>query len=156
MSTVALKDLAALQDCDLGYSSWVGIDQSRIDQFASTTGDRQWIHVDPQRARRGPFGTTIAHGYLTLSLVSGFLLELLDVAGAASAINYGLDRVRFPAPVPVGSRVRGHGHLLRVIERAESVQTTTRITVEREGGSKPVVVADVLTRFVAVSDVEAS
>jgi acyl dehydratase len=147
MLDVTIGGLANVVGADLGRSSWVLIDQARIDSFAETTDDRQWIHVDPERAATGPFGATIAHGYLTLSLVSRFLLELLVVRDASSAVNYGLDRVRFPAPVLAGSRVRGHGQLLDVRPLDAGVQTTTRITVESDAGEKPVAIADVLTRF---------
>jgi acyl dehydratase len=134
---------------DLGHSSWVTLDQDRIDTFAETTLDRQWIHIDPRRAADGPFGQTIAHGYLTLSLASYVLLQLLRVSGATSVINYGLDRVRFPAPVHSGERVRGHGQLVSADEFPGAVQTTTRITIEAEGRPKPAMVADVLTRFLS-------
>jgi len=144
---VTLASLPGLVGTDLGRSAWVDIDQARIDAFAETTEDRQWIHVDRQRAADGPFGTTIAHGYLTLALVSRFLLDLLVVRDADSAVNYGLDRVRFPAPVPVGARVRGHGVIVEAIERGTTTQVKTRITVECTAGDKPAAVAEVLTLF---------
>jgi acyl dehydratase len=147
MLSVRLADLIDHQGADLGHSNWIDINQARIDGFADVTGDRQWIHVDPVRAASGPFGTTIAHGYLTLSLVSVLLFELLDVHGAGSVVNYGLDRVRFPSPVPVVSKVRAHGNLVAVTEMGHATQTTTRFTLEIEGGVKPAMVADVLTRF---------
>jgi acyl dehydratase len=147
MLTTSLAKLASHEGEDLGFSSWVKIEQSQIDQFAATTFDDQWIHVDPSRAANGPFGTTVAHGYLTLSLGSWFLLELLQVSGASTAINYGLDRVRFPSPVPVKSELRGHGKLMRVFEVAGGFQTTTRLTITSRSGNKPAAVADVLTRF---------
>ncbi len=147
MLAVTLDDLATLGGADLGYSPWLEVDQRRIDAFAEATEDRQWIHVDPARAQAGPFGTTIAHGYLTLSLVSYFLLDLLVVSDATSVINYGLDRVRFPSPLLAGTRVRGHGQLVEVRSVDAGVQTITRMTVESESGERPVLVADVLTRF---------
>ena len=147
MLEVTLTSLLDHEGTDLQHSGWVAVAQPRIDAFADATEDRQWIHVDPDRAATGPFGGTIAHGYLTLSLVSGFLFELLTVTDAGSIVNYGLDRVRFPSPVPAGSLVRGHGTLTAVRPAGGAVQTTTRITVERDGGDRPVCVADVLTRF---------
>ncbi|WP_324276763.1 MaoC family dehydratase [Blastococcus brunescens] len=137
---------------DLGRSTWVAIDQDRIDVFAEATEDRQWIHVDPTREASGPFGATIAHGYLTLSLLSKFLLELLVVPDAGSAVNHGLDRVRFSAPVRAGTKIRAHGQLLHVRRLDAGVQTTTRITIESGAGDKPAEIADVLTRFMS-SDV---
>jgi len=144
---VTLASRPGLAGTDLGHSAWIDIYQPRIDAFAEATEDRQWIHVDQYRAADGPFGTTIAHGYLTLSLVSKFLLDLLVVRDADSVINYGLDRVRFPAPVPVGARVRGHGVLVEAIERGTTTQVKTRITVECSTGEKPAAIADVLTLF---------
>ena len=132
---------------ELGPSRWFEVSQARIDAFAETTEDRQWIHVDPERAAAGPFGTTIAHGYLTLSLLVPITYELMPVEDARLAVNYGLDRVRFPAPVPSGSRVRGR---LRVGEPTEvdgGIQVPLTGTVEREGSEKPVCVADVLFRL---------
>lgn len=144
-----LADLAESSGADLGYSTWLDMGQDRINTFAEATEDRQWIHIDPARAGSGPFGGTIAHGYLTLSLVSSFLFELLHVEDAASIVNYGLDRLRFPSPVPVGSSVRAHGQLIEVKPVAGGVQTTVRFTVETKGGTKPAAVADVLTRYLA-------
>ena len=148
MLKTRLRDLTQHRGADLGSTEWVTIDQDRIDLFAEATEDRQWIQTDPARAAAGPFGTTIAHGYLTLSLVSGFLLDLLVVTDAVVCVNYGLDRVRFPSPVPSGSEVRGFGELIDV-QRLEGggAQTTSRVTVHMADGIKPVVVADLLTRF---------
>jgi acyl dehydratase len=129
-----------------GPSSWVDIPQEKIDAFAEATGDHQWIHVDPERAREGPFGTTIAHGYLTLSLLPAASSELLPRDGSMG-INYGLNRVRFPAPVPVGSRVRASFEVRAVDEIEGGVQVTMGATVEREGGDKPVCVAEVVFRY---------
>ena len=132
----------------LGHSDWMQVTQERIDLFADATGDHQWIHVDPARAAGGPFGTTIAHGYLTLSLVNFFLPQVVEVKGMAMGINYGLDRVRFPAPVPVGSRLRGGVEMLTLDDVAGGVQAAMRVTVEIEGGGRPACVADVLSRYV--------
>ncbi|HEX5267647.1 MAG TPA: MaoC family dehydratase [Acidimicrobiales bacterium] len=131
----------------LGHSSWMEVGQERIVLFAEATGDHQWIHVDPARASAGPFGTTIAHGYLTLSLVNYFLPQVVEVKGMAMGINYGLDRVRFPAPVPVSSRLRGGVEVLAVADVAGGVQAAMRVTVEIEGGDRPACVADVLSRY---------
>ncbi|PSR70236.1 dehydratase [Nocardia sp. MDA0666] len=132
---------------ELGVSAWIDVPQNRIDAFADATEDRQWIHTDSAAAAAGPFGTTIAHGYLTLSLVSAFLADLLAVGDVAMAVNYGLNKVRFPAPVPSGSRIRGHGRLADVTDIPGGLQTTTIVSVEREGVGKPVCVAEVVTRF---------
>ena len=132
----------------LGCSEWVQIDQQRIDGFADATGDHQWIHVDPERAREGPFGTTIAHGYLTLSLVNLFLPQILEVRGVSMGVNYGTDKVRFPAVVPVGSRVRGCGEVVSVEEVKGTVQVVVRVSVEIDGGDRPACVADTISRFV--------
>ncbi|MFK8845718.1 MaoC family dehydratase [Streptomyces sp. Ac-502] len=132
---------------DLGTSDWLEIDQKRIDLFADATGDHQWIHVDPERAASGPFGTTIAHGYLTLALLPALVPQLLRVDNVKMGINYGVDKVRFPAPVPVGSRVRATARIAGVTEVSGGVQLATTVTVEREGGEKPVCVAETLSRF---------
>jgi acyl dehydratase len=129
-----------------GPSSWVDVPQSRIDAFADATEDHQWIHVDPDRAADGPFGTTIAHGYLTLSLVTVMSYEVVPRSGGRMGINYGLNRVRFPAPVPVDSRVRAMFEVLEVDEHDWGRQVTMRATVEREGGDKPVCVAELIFR----------
>jgi acyl dehydratase len=128
-----------------GPSSWVEIEQPRIDAFADATGDHQWIHVDPERAASGPFGTTIAHGYLTLSLLPAASSEVVPSEGRMG-INYGVNRVRFPAPVPVGSRVRASFEVLSVERLEGATQVTMKATVEREGGEKPVCVAEVVSR----------
>jgi acyl dehydratase len=133
----------------LGASEWLTIDQARVNQFADATGDHQWIHVDPERAKSGPFGATIAHGYLTLSLVNLFLPQLLEVRGTSMGVNYGCDKVRFPAPVKVGSRVRGVGEVFAAEEvKGGAVQVTVRVSVEIEGGDRPACVADTISRFV--------
>ncbi|MER7762858.1 MaoC family dehydratase [Streptomyces sp. NPDC097619] len=131
----------------LGPSDWLEVDQKRIDLFAEATGDHQWIHVDPERAASGPFGSTIAHGYLTLSLLPSLVPQNMRVEGMRMGINYGTDRVRFPAPVPVGSRLRSTTVITEVTEVGEGVQVAATVTVEREGGDKPVCVAGVLYRY---------
>ena len=139
MPTVFEKpaDLEAAVGRALGASDWLEITQERVDQFADATGDHQWIHVDPERAKRGPFGATIAHGYLTLSLVNLFLPQILEVRGISMGVNYGVDRVRFPAPVKVGARVRGGGELVEVeAQKDGAVQAKVRVTVEIEGGER--------------------
>jgi acyl dehydratase len=132
----------------LGASDWLTIDQERIDTFARATGDFQWIHVDPERAKDGPFGATVAHGYLTFSLINMFLPDLFRAEGMKMGINYGSDRLRFPAPVPVGARVRANGELVNaVLMDGNAVQTTVRVTIEIEGSAKPGCVADILGRY---------
>ncbi|WP_293861048.1 MaoC family dehydratase [uncultured Alsobacter sp.] len=132
----------------LGASPWIAIDQERIDRFAKATGDFQWIHVDPLRAKDGPFGRTVAHGYLTFSLINMVLPDLIRAEGMTMGINYGADRLRFPAPVPVGSRIRAVGELVRAdLLDGNAVQTTVRITMEIEGQAKPGCVADIVGRF---------
>ncbi|MGV9689897.1 MaoC family dehydratase [Streptomyces sp. NPDC003444] len=131
----------------LGHSDWLEVDQKRIDLFAEATGDHQWIHVDPERAAAGPFGTTIAHGYLTLSLLPVFVPQILAVEGVRMGINYGTEKVRFPAPVPVGSRLRATAVLAKVEEVSGGVQVTAVVTVEREGSEKPVCVAESVSRY---------
>jgi acyl dehydratase len=132
----------------LGASEWLAIDQARVNQFADATGDHQWIHVDPERAKSGPFGATIAHGYLTLSLVNSFLPQLLEVRGTSMGVNYGCDRVRFPSPVRVGSRVRGVGEVVAAEAlKGGAVQVIVRVTVEIEGSDRPACVVDTISRF---------
>ncbi len=140
-------ELAAAVGTHLGYSGWHLVDQQRIDAFADATGDHQWIHVDAERAKAGPFGTTIAHGFLTLSLVPALLSEIIKVDGVRMAVNYGLNKVRFPAPVPSGSRVRGGAELVDVQQVPGGYQVVTRVTVEREGGDKPCCVAELVSRY---------
>jgi acyl dehydratase len=131
----------------LGYSDWLEVTQDRVDMFADATGDHQWIHCDVERARGGPFGGTIAHGYLTLSLVSALVPQIVRYEGFAMAVNYGLDRVRFPAPVKVGERIRAGAELAQVADTETGVQVKTVITVEVEGGDKPACVVESLARW---------
>ncbi|MFJ8930779.1 MULTISPECIES: MaoC family dehydratase [unclassified Streptomyces] len=142
-----VDDLKGAVGEQLGYSDWVEIEQSRIDQFAEATGDHQWIHVDPERAKEGPFKTTIAHGYLTLSLLPLFGPQLMKVEGMKMGVNYGTNKVRFPAPVPVGSRLRATAKVTDVTDVAGGVQVTVAFSVEREGGDKPVCVAESVSRY---------
>lgn len=143
------SELAAAVGRHLGYSEWLEITQDRVDLFADATGDHQWIHVDPERAKSGPFGGTIAHGYLTMSLVNLFLPQILEVRGISMGVNYGADKLRFPAPVRVGARVRGGGELLKVEEvKGGAVQATVRVTVEIEKGDRPACVVETISRFV--------
>ncbi|WP_046503046.1 MaoC family dehydratase [Streptomyces odonnellii] len=141
------EELRAGVGGQLGHSDWLEIDQKRIDLFAEATGDHQWIHVDPERAAAGPFGTTIAHGYLTLSLLPVFVPQILRVENVTMGINYGTNKVRFPSPVPVGSRLRASAVLTEAVEAGGGVQITTLVTVEREGGEKPACVAESVSRF---------
>ena len=133
----------------LGYSEWVAVDQGRIDLFAEATGDRQWIHVDPEASAAGPFGATIAHGYLTLALTNLLLPEIVRVEGISMGVNYGVNRVRFPQPVLVGSRLRASATLTSADELpgGSGVQTVITITVEIEGQAKPACVAESVSRF---------
>ena len=144
-----LDGLRALVGRELGTGDWETVDQARIDAFAELTGDHQWIHVDPVRALDGPYGTTIAHGYLTVSLIPLLLRSAYRVDGLSAAINYGSDRVRLPAPVPEGSRIRASATLEELRETPAGVQMRVAATVEREGGDRPVCVAQVLTLLVA-------
>jgi acyl dehydratase len=134
----------------LGWTDWIDITQDRVNRFADATGDHQWIHVDVERATaESPFGGPIAHGYLTLALSNLFLPQLIAVPAASAGVNYGTGRVRFPAPVPVGSRVRGGAEIAAVEQIAGGLQTTITITIEVEGGSKPACVVESLSRWLA-------
>jgi acyl dehydratase len=140
-----LADLEALVGKDVGTSDWFNVTQEQIDLFAQATGDHQWIHVDPMRAAAGPFGTTIAHGFLTLSLVPKLSEATFTIDDVTMGVNYGLNRVRFTAPVPSGSRVRGRFRLLEYKALAGGAQLTMEATLEREGGDKPVCVAETVS-----------
>jgi len=131
----------------LGHSEWLEIDQQRINLFADATGDHQWIHVDEEKAASGPFGKTIAHGYLTLSLANLFLPQIMQVNNVSMGVNYGCEKVRFPAPVPVGSRVRGAGEIISAEEVKGGVQVVVRMTIEVEGSDRPACVIDTISRF---------
>lgn len=139
--------LLEAQGMDLGCTDWLTISQERINLFAEATGDHQWIHVDPERASSGPFGRCIAHGYLTQALANLFLPQLMRVDNLAMGVNYGCDRVRFPAPVPVGSRVRGRAEVLRSEAIGTAVQQVVRVSIEIEGQERPGCVVDTISRY---------
>jgi acyl dehydratase len=145
---IQASELKGLVGQELGTSSWVTIEQERIDKFAEATGDHQWIHVEPERAKDGPFGSTIAHGFLTLSLIPALSWEVYKVEGARLSVNYGLNKLRFITPVKVGSRVRAHLTLASVDDvPGDALQVATTVTVELEGAEKPAAVAETLTRI---------
>jgi len=147
------RDLLGLDGVKLDVSDWLTIEQDRIDAFAECTGDHQWIHVDPVRAKGGPFGATIAHGYLTLSLVNMFMPQIVEVRGFSAGVNVGMDRTRFLTPVVVGSRIRGRGEIVTVEEvKGGAIQAVIRVTVEIEGPEglptdKPACVVDTINRY---------
>jgi acyl dehydratase len=141
------QDLTGAEGTQLGPTEWLAIDQARVDGFAEVTEDRQWIHVDVERAKTGPFGGTIAHGYLTMSLVNHFLPQLIEVRGFTHAVNVGADRLRFLNPVRVGARIRGRGEIVGVEEVKGAVQSVVRVTVEIEGEDKPACVVDTISRY---------
>jgi acyl dehydratase len=141
-----LSDLQALVGQHIGDSEWIRVDQNRINLFAQATGDQQWIHVDPVRAAAGPFGTPIAHGFLTLSLLPEMFASAFQVLDTRMGVNYGLNRVRFPAPVPVDSRLRGQFKLMAYEPLEGGAQLTIEVTMAREGSPKPVCVAESIGR----------
>jgi acyl dehydratase len=140
-----VAELEAAVGTHLGYSDWHVVTQQQIDSFADSTGDHQWIHVDPEKAARGPFGTTIAHGYLTLSLVPMLAGQVYSIQGFSMGVNYGAEKLRFPAPVPVGSRIRAGVQLLSVAPGGGGYRIVDRTTVELESGGKPACVVDVVS-----------
>lgn len=144
-----LDELKKLAGSDLGTSEWIEVTQERINTFADATGDHQWIHVDPEKAAEGPFGAPIAHGYLTLSLFIPLFTELLEVEGVSTKVNYGLNKVRFPSPVKVGSRIRLVAKLASVEDVPGGVQIAVDGTIEIDGGGKPAAVLQSLSRFYA-------
>ncbi|CAM3211625.1 acyl dehydratase [Williamsia muralis] len=143
-----IADLEAAVGQELGPSDWFPIEQDRVDGFADVTEDHQWIHVDTEKAASGPFGATIAHGFLSLSLVPYFVSQLRRIEGAKMGVNYGLDRVRFPSPVRAGSRIRGRT-VVKTADRIDenSIQLVMRTTIEVEGSDKPGCVADLVSRY---------
>lgn len=146
------RDLQPAIGEKFGPTDWLEVKQPRIDQFADATGDHQWIHVDVEKAKTGPFGATIAHGYLTLSLTNYFLPQLIEVRGFQMGINYGLDKVRFPSVVRAGSRIRGKGEIVSVeTQKDGAIQAIIRITVEIENSDKPGCVADTISRYYPAS-----
>jgi len=148
-TTAAYADAPSLAGTDLGWSEWLEVTQDRVNTFADATDDHQWIHVDPERAKDGPFGGPIAHGFLSLSLTVKFWSELFDLEGVTTKVNYGLDKVRFVSPVKVGARVRMNAVIAEVTEVPGGYQFAVDQTIEIEGGSKPAVVARGLYRFYA-------
>jgi acyl dehydratase len=141
---LTLSELEASGERKLGASDWHEITQEQIDQFAEATGDHQWIHVDPEAAANGPFGTTVAHGYLTLSMLPMLLSEVVSVSDAVMGVNYGTEKIRFTSPVPSGSRVRLHAKLVRAERRGPSVVWTVGVQIEIEGKEKPALVGEVV------------
>lgn len=145
----SVADLAAAVGHNVGHSDWVTITQADVNLFADATGDHQWIHVDAEKAAAGPFGTTIAHGFMTLALLPRLWHAMYTVSGIKLAVNYGLNKVRFPAPVPVGSKIRAHSSLVGVEDLGDGVvQATLSTTVEIEGSAKPACVAESITRYI--------
>jgi len=149
MSTTfsSAAQLLAAEGLDLGRTDWLLLTQERINLFAEATGDHQWIHVDPERAASGPFGACIAHGYLTLALANLFMPQLMQFENLAMGVNCGTDRLRFPAAVKVGSRIRGHGQVMRVEALGQAVQAVVRMIVEIEGSERPGCVVDTISRY---------
>jgi len=149
LTATGLDELRALSGADLGATDWLPVTQERVNLFADATDDHQWIHTDPRRAAEGPFGGTIAHGYLTLSLLIPLFDQLLEVRGVAMSINYGLEKVRFPSPVKVGAKIRLLGRVESVEDVKGGVQTALAFTVECDGSPKPACVAQALYRHYA-------
>ena len=146
---IRIPTLASLKERvgeELAVGEWFTVDQATIDKFADATGDHQWIHIDRERAAKGPFGTTIAHGFLTLSLLPRLAASALEIGDVRMGVNYGLNRVRFPAPVPSGSRIRAHLKLLSYEPLDGGAQLVMEVTMERDGGDKPVCVAETVSR----------
>lgn len=141
------EQLLDLEGKTLGTTAWLTVSQQRINLFAEATNDHQWIHVDEEKAAQGPFGACIAHGYLTLSLASDFLFQLIDIQNLAMGVNYGCNKIRFPAPVPVGSEIRGRGDVISVEQIGEAYQAVIRITIEIEGSERPGCVVDTISRY---------
>ena len=141
------QELLKTSETNLGATDWVEITQKRINLFAEATGDHQWIHTDPEKAKNGPFGTTIAHGYLTLSLTNMFLPDLLQVTEISMGINYGVNKIRFPHPVPVDSQIRAHGTIIEVGEISGGVQAIVQLTIEIDGVEKPACIVESISRF---------
>jgi len=140
-------DLMGQEGLKIGPSDWMDMTQERVNTFAEATGDHQWIHVDVERSKKGPFGAPIAHGYLTLSLAAKLMPEILEIKNMKMGINYGTEKVRFLNPVKVGSRIRGHGEFLEIKEVTGGYQSTLRVTIEIEGEEKPACVVDTISRY---------
>jgi acyl dehydratase len=145
----SLVDLRGAVGEHIGHSEWHLVSQEQVNAFADATGDHQWIHVDPARASAGPYGSTVAHGFLTLSLIPMLASEVYRVGGVRMGVNYGLNRVRFPAPLPTGSRFRAGIRMLSIEDIDGGVHLVNEVTIEREGGEKPVCVAETVSRFYA-------
>lgn len=143
----APHDLMGQEGLTLGPTDWMVVTQERVNQFADATDDHQWIHVDPERASAGPFGAPIAHGYLTLSLASKFLPELMEVHNMSMGVNYGVGKARFPNAVKVGARIRGHGELVTIEEAGGGIQSTCRITIEIDGEERPACIVETISRY---------
>ena len=141
------NDLLGMVGQSLGHTDWMTMEQERIDMFADATEDHQWIHVDPARAADGPFGACIAHGYLTMSLASKFLPDLLTVEQVSMGVNYGTEKVRFPNTVKVGQKIRGGGEVISAEEKGKGIQVVIRITIDVEGEERPACVVDTISRF---------
>ncbi|GAC13985.1 MaoC family dehydratase [Aliiglaciecola lipolytica] len=141
------EELLDATGSQLGTTDWITIEQDRINMFAESTGDHQWIHVNPDKAAKGPFGACIAHGYLTLSLVNYFLPQLMEVKNISMGVNYGCDKIRFPNIVKVGSRIRGAGEIIKVEQIKDAIQVTARISIEVADQQRPACVADTISRF---------
>ena len=149
MTTVfsSAEEILKAPGTDLGATDWIELTQERINKFADATDDHQWIHVDPVRAKDGPFGACVAHGYLTLSLANLFLPQLVEIKNMRMGVNYGCEKIRFPAPVKAGKRIRGKGEVIAAEKAGEGVQATIRITIEIEGEAKPGCVVDTISRY---------
>ena len=149
MTTVfsSAEEILKAPGTDLGATDWIELTQERINKFADATDDHQWIHVDPVRAKDGPFGACVAHGYLTLSLANLFLPQLVEIKNMKMGVNYGCEKIRFPAPVKAGKRIRGRGEVVAADKAGEGVQATIRITIEIEGETKPGCVVDTISRY---------
>lgn len=141
------NDLMTMTGTALGPTEWLQITQDRINQFAEATGDDQWIHVDPVKAAEGPFGATIAHGYLTLSLANCFLPELIEVQQVSMGVNYGTEKIRFPSPVTVDSKIRATGEIIQVEENKGGYKATIRVTITAEGAERPACIVDTISIF---------
>lgn len=149
MTTVfsSAEEILNAPGTDLGATDWIELTQDRINKFADATDDHQWIHVDPVRAKDGPFGACVAHGYLTLSLANLFLPQLVEIKNMRMGVNYGCEKIRFPAPVKAGKRIRGRGEVVAAEKAGEGVQATIRITIDIEGETKPGCVVDTISRY---------
>jgi acyl dehydratase len=151
-TTLTIDELEQSGERELGSSSWHEITQEQVNTFADATGDHQWIHVDPERAAEGPFGSTVAHGYLTLAMLPMLLAEVVSVSDATMGVNYGTEKIRFTSPVPVGSRVRMHAKLLKTQRRGPSVIWNVGVEVEIEGKEKPALVGEVVYMVAGAPD----